>query len=436
MIRRLALLPLAAALAGAGEPPLRLPVAVASPGLQCLALPAAVLAAARSPGLADLRLVDARGRDVPMALTDPAPPLHRVVVPALPILAPAERLIVTGVSLSVDAAGGRRIARIDGVPAGDAMVVRGALYDTRAVSGPARSLVVAIAAPPGQPIAYQVESSRDLRQWRLLGGTVMFPLPGAGTTPLRVPLDGSELSGDWLRLTWQAVPVPPPVMPQPGGAPLKTQPPSTPPLPGVATLAVAVDPPAAVQPAMAPTVTDRHRIEVALPFATLLRSITVLARGEDVLVPFVLETRTGPDAPWEPFAGGIARPEGATIVPMPGRPIAVLRLVADPRSAGFTSPPRLEFRFPPRDLRFIARAVGAHVLTIGTTGAASRLLPAEALGVPARPCGRLAAPAPMLALTPPDIAMPARQRLLWAILLGASAGLAGLAWLLWRGQAR
>lgn len=399
---------------------LRLSVPAAGEGTRCLRLPATVLASSRSPGLADIRLFDARGRALPIALRVPAPALRRQALAPLPVRGPADRLLVTGVSLRVDGDGQARIARVDGdLRAADPAVptvLLGVLLDARRQDGAARALVLDMEAPPEQPVAVSVAASRDLSNWRPLGEATLYRRAGAPSPRLSVPLNDAALAGDWLRVAWRGegrLLAPVAVR---GAALLRLAPPAE------ATLEAATPQPA-----------DPRRMDVALPFAAPLASVAVLPGGSDLLVPFRLLGRTDREQPWTLLGTGVARRAGTTeTVRLEAGRLAAIRIEADPRSTGFSAPPRLRLGFAARELLFAGSGAGPYALAVGKAGAATALLPSATLGQPVAPCVEPTAAAPRLTLAAPTGGMPRRQMLLWAVLLVATAFLAAMAWLLWR----
>ena len=144
----------------------RVPVtAAAGASLQKLDVPARVLAASRDAGLGDLRIFDARGRSLPIALSPLAAPrvLRTVRLEPLPILGSPDALTVSGVSLRIDA-GRNNVVRVQGLPAeASEAKLLGVLLDTRGLADPVDRLRLVATIPRGRPIGFTIEVSNDLR---------------------------------------------------------------------------------------------------------------------------------------------------------------------------------------------------------------------------------------------------------------------------------
>jgi hypothetical protein len=420
----------AAAPAGSdGDPQgyaLRLPVTIGGDApVQRLALPPAALAAVRAPGLADIRVFDARGRTMPMARVVATPTERRDVLAAMPILGAADAFRVSGLSLRIDRAGDAQVARVDGTiaPGRDGSVLLGTLFDARALTGEGRALTLDVDMPANQPVTFAVEASRDLSAWRSLGEkTVYRGASGAGWAAT-IALTDAGLAGDYLRVTWRLAsrPLSPIVV---HGATLLSRP------AGAGTLAW-VD-------AQLPADGDLRTIDVAIPFALPIAALRIEPAGEDMLVPVRILGRDDAEQPWNVLGEGIAAGQGDAIT-LDGRPYRLLRIAADPRSPGFSAAPALRIGFVPRDLMFLTAGRAPFTLAAGRAGAGDAYLPVEALMTQAagRPPGLAdvaARPVRVTLADAGDDGRDARRTVLWLILLTATALLAGLVWLLWRGR--
>jgi hypothetical protein len=125
----------------------RIPVTAAPDApLQRLLLPAEALVRLQSAGYADLRLFNAAGQPVPMALAQ-VPTINsaeeqKVKLTAYPILGSATSTAagLEGLSLRIEERQGRRVVQLNtggGTATGGQQKVLGALLDARAVSVPA-----------------------------------------------------------------------------------------------------------------------------------------------------------------------------------------------------------------------------------------------------------------------------------------------------------
>ncbi|WP_344694525.1 DUF3999 family protein [Sphingomonas cynarae] len=391
--------------------------------VQRLALPPAALAVVRTPGLADIRLFDARGRAMPIARLSATPAERRDTLAAMPILGAADAFRVSGMSLRIDRAGDARIARVDGTiaPGTDGSVLLGTLLDARAVTGEARALTLDADMPAGQPVTFTVEASRDLSDWRSLGRKTVYRAATDTARNATIALEDAGLSGDYLRVTWRLASRPlSPIAVR--GATLRSRP--------AASVALAW------VTARLPSGGDARTIDVATPFALPIAALRLVPAGDDMLVPVRILGRDDAEQPWTLLGEGIAARTGEDIA-LTGGPYRLLRIAADPGSSGFSASPGVRVGFAPHDLMFLTAGRAPFTLAVGRAGARDAYLPVAALMTQAagRPVGIAQADAPPARVTladAGDTGRDMRRTVLWLILLGATALLAGLAWLLWR----
>jgi hypothetical protein len=121
----------------------------------------------------------------------------------------------------------------------------------------------------------------------------------------------------------------------------------------------------------------------------------------------------------------------------PIRPYRTIRIEADERTAGFSAPPTIQLVFAPKSIAFLAAGQAPYTLAVGRAGAATPYLALDSLVDDAGrslPDAVVAAPETPLDLMPVERGGLAdgRSWLLWAILIGATGLLAGMAWRLWR----
>ncbi|MCW5637330.1 MAG: DUF3999 family protein, partial [Rubrivivax sp.] len=208
----------------------RAPIAIEQPGaFMRLPLPASAYAMSRQAGLADLRVVDARGERVPFALLGARAPRSRseelarpVHVYPLPALRAGEKEPASPLEVQVvgDRITVRRLERRGGAAgvatAGDAARRSpGWLFDLgeRRVDGtpegPPALLRLAWSGPAEFIAGYQLELSDDLKQWRRAGGGQVLALQPAagqptGTLAQRdVPLPRhGDRGARFVRLRW------------------------------------------------------------------------------------------------------------------------------------------------------------------------------------------------------------------------------------------
>lgn len=414
---------------------LELPITL-HPGLtnvQRIDLPAAVLAASRSPDLGDLRVLDANGEPQMIErLNLPAGSVKTsVALPALLILGRPGALKVTGVELRLDGRDGARVARIDGAVEPAAVVVLGTLFDTRSIEAPAASLTLEADLPIGQPVLMQVDSSDNLRDWQPLAEKMVYRA-ASGDAPAAVAMDGARLKGRYLRLRWRAeAPLVSPIMVR--GATLVTEVGAAPVLHRV--------------PMIGAERKDAHDIRLAVVNPVAMAAIDIVPARTGMLVPVTISGRVNREAPWTELGSGtvLRLQEGGKLrrnAPLPLRPgpISEMRITADSRTAGFVAVPEMATLLPPVTIVFIASGKPPYRLAVGQAGAKPAWLAFLGDNAPSGYTGQLppaasvAVPAgqPSLMVTPePDFS--ARRLMLWAVLLLGTAALAAMVFKLRRG---
>lgn len=423
---------IAAATAGSDNAPQsyarRVPIVVAAgSAVQRLAMPAALLAASRAAKLSDVRVFDATGRPMPVARATPAAGVaRRYELSALPILGAADALRVTGVSLRLDDAGSARVAQVDGTPSGRPVeaIMLGILLDARTVAGRADTLTLDADVPRAQPVTLTVEASADLKDWRSLGEQVVYRT--AENAESRIKLGSAVLDDDYLRVTWRAA--------------SRLLAPVT-----IRKAALLMQPGAAARVSIAaslPPLADAHAVEFGWPSASVIDTLEMILTGNDVIVPVRVFGRDDREQPWTLIGSGTATRATAEATPsrgiaLNGRAYRTVRIEADQRSTGFTSPPAVRLGFSSRAILFLAAGKPPYILTSGRANAPDVYLPAGALmsqasGGPV-PSASTAAAELVLRLAPVhDATAVQRQTLLWGLLLAATALLAAMAWVLWK----
>jgi hypothetical protein len=204
----------------AEEPALRhsapITVVQAAPFVQ-LALPASAYARSQGDALQDLRVVDARGERVPFALLAPRAsesqdllqqrpatlyPLPRKPAAGQPWASPVE-VVVQGERISVRRLGGGKTAgaALAAVPGSAGWLID---MGERGRDEPApRSLLIAWSGPAEFSAAYDIETSEDLRSWRVGGSGQLMALTSA-TGPLTQPsVVLPAAAGRFVRLVWR-----------------------------------------------------------------------------------------------------------------------------------------------------------------------------------------------------------------------------------------
>ena len=450
----------------------RLPLAtVPGAALQRVVLPAQVLAALQTADYRDIRIFNAQGQPVPMALaaggaaTALAATEKQITLPAYPILggagASAGTLAQEGLSLRIEEQQGRRVVQINtssstpAAPSGQQVL--GALFDTRTLGAPAVSLALDVDLPPAQPVSFQVATSRDLTRWSPLASTVLYRAPAqegaAGAAQLgssTIHLTGADLKDQYLRVTWA---------PAQGGVDLA----ANVALRG-ATVTTSRSAAAAARPTVQvnlPTQNKPHELGFSLPFATPVAAIGITPQGSNVLVPVRVLGRNGNQQPWTSLAEGVVyslqtagvdqRSAAITLPSYQGNSWRDIRVEADTKTPGFTAPPAVSVEFDPVQLVFVASGDAPFTLAAGlpasdAQAAASAYLPLQSLVPgyqPAQentlPLARTEVAAAGAANVPASVQAPdlsnktsTKTMVLWGVLLAGVLALGLMAWALAR----
>jgi len=452
----LAALALVATAAHAEPAPYRYqaPIAVEAPApFVQMALPVAAYGHVEQDDLRDLRIVDAKGERVPFAFL---PPLATVQLseqvreatlyplPARPTSAgvwpsPVD-VVVEGDRISVHRRGG---------PAATVAVAPresgGWLIDTgqaRRGDPPPKSLTLRWSGPAEFSVAYRIETSDDLRDWRPAGSGQLMALQSAGAT-LAQPVVGLGASaGRFVRLVWA----------EPGASPTLT---------GASVLVaerqrVAMDstreltiaPSPAPAPAGGAPADPAAKRALHFDLGGVLPLVDIDLRFDTGthVAPVRVQGRVRADQAWRDVAGGVfyRLERGGEVgtspaLAVPGA-VRYLRLVPDERSASLDGvAARLVVHASLASVVFAAQGEPPFRLLAGSRDAPSGALPVSAVvpqidGERARfgraTLGAFSADA-AAARVAEEASRQARLRpwLLWSVLI---AGVAGLGVLVWR----
>jgi Protein of unknown function (DUF3999) len=452
----------------------RIPLTLAAGApLQRLPLPAEALVRLQTSGYADVRIFNAQGQAVPMALAGTDVPgrsaQQQVLLPAYPILGASTGLGIgglEGLSLRIEERQGRRVVQINTPPGSSSTVgdsagnltsssspaqrVLGALLDARAVAAPAASMTLDVELPAGQPVTFSVQASKDLRTWRPLASTVLYRAaePGGSAIPAAelgnntLDLGLTNLEGQYLRVSW-------------GDAAVTLR---------GATLATSrAGMRQRVSASMArPALANAHELGFTLPFATPVAALKITPQASNVLVPVRVLGRNDRNQPWAvlasavvyrlaPAASGQVGDQVNAPVELRSGPMREIRIEADKKTAGFAEAPDIALQFEPAQIIFLASGQGPFTLAVGLAGDGKLLSPylplaslipgyqpmqentlAAAQADVARIDGAVAAAGPLVAAQPASDGLPSRSLLLWGILLAGTLALALMAWALHR----
>lgn len=399
----------------------RLAVTPAAGGAeQRIVLPAASLMALRNPTNSDLRLFDASGRSLPIALLwNNEAARDTAVSVAVTTIVGRTPLPAEGVVLTI---GPDRIARA--VSQSDGSVSEhpvAALVDTRKLEGPASALDLSIEIPAGHLVTLTASASRDLSTWDVL--TEQTFLRSGGTAPVipaRVELGGIDLKGCYLRISWQGE----------QGVTVKS---------ASVLVRSAQSPPPVIIPTQPLALSDPHALTIKLPRREPPAAIRVQLTGGEGVVPLRYSAALAPDEGWLPTGAAILRGETAANLPFARNPGRYVKIEADKRTLGFSAPPRIELVYEPREL--LARFSGKppYVLAAGNAAAPSVFLGATDIVAQADLAKLPQATVEERAVAPVSLTSVAeggavfnRRAALWLALLAGTAVLAFAVWRLMR----
>lgn len=379
---------------------------------QRIALPAAALVALRTANLGDVRLFDGDGRSLPLALAPATPePTETIDVPTWPVVA---RTTPQGnmVALTI---GPDKVARVVGV-AGEAGPERevAALIDTRNITGPVVAVQLAASLPVQQPVTLSLAASKDLAAWEPLADKTLFRTDAAGNQleDTVLPLARANLKDRYLKVTWDA----------PEGVSVV----------GAAVVTGGGDAPVMIGvPATGAEMESPMEVRLTLPRAHRAKALIVALAGNEGVAPATLEARAHAEAPWQVVAAATLRSDQPATLELPPSPGTELRLMADPRTAGFSAAPDITVQYD--EVTLLTRFSGKppYRLAVGLENAPSTLLAVRDI----LPQGS-AANLPQAIVTQGDPAVIAlnpqgrdgplgkRSAILWLVLLIGVAGLA------------
>ncbi len=438
--------------ADAESPPgyaLRLPITLAPDApLQRLQLPAQALVQLQSSGYSDVRIFNAQGQPVPMALSRDltnAADRGQVKLPAFPILGGESTAALDGLQLRIDERQGQRVVQVStatGVAGPAAQKVLGALLDARAVKTPVVAIALDVAMPTAQAITFNVQASKDLKNWRQVADTVLFKTDTTSLGESSVELPAQDLSGHYLRVTWlgdngQTAATLPGVKLR--GATLTTAASG-----GVTRVAAAVAPPVLVNP---------HEFSFSLPFSAPVAALRIDPVGSNTLVPVRVLGRNDRSQPWATLANTVVykltaggKTQTSVPVELAGAAVRDIKIEADKKTPGFAAAPEVSVLFEPVQLVFLASGAGPFTLAVGAANLASAYLNLPSLIPGYQPGQESKLPLAMVETSGagPAIAasgaasnsIPTRSLVLWGVLIAGTLALGAMAWVLMRQSSR
>ena len=427
-----------------------------------VALPAATIAALRTPDGGDLRVFNAAGQLLPYALINAAtqpqtrPDTAGQRLLALPIHsgssdatatagnAPTLRIIEGPQRRVIEYSAADAPGKAKAPPA--AAEVRGWLFDTRSIDSELRAVELEATLPAATIVKVSLSASSDLKSWRNLASDVpVFEFPsadasaGAGPVNRRINLPaGTRLKDQYLRLTWSGAGA---------GA-----------LPVTALRAIGSGDVASVPPVVLdlgpPASTSEDAAQWTLPSALRAQGLRLSTNATNALMPVRISTRARAGEPWRVVATSVvyrlAGADGvANVNPSQPLPYALEREVRVEAQPGYKLsgvPLILALEYPPLHALFVATGQGPFTVASGKAGLASAALPvatvmpgykvADEFGLPVlqaqpEPGSVAATGRPAGAGAPGGNAMTTdwlnRTTLLWGVLVLAVLVLGGLA---------
>lgn len=416
------------------------PVTVQSgAGLQRLALPASVLATLRQADLADLRIFNAEGQMLSMALSrapdSQARERQRHQRPVYPLMASAQAPSTSGWTLRIEEQN-QRAVQVDA--SGQAVPVEnrveGYLVDTRNIEHSAVALNLEGEWPAHQMLSLEISTSKDLRTWTPVGSGVLYRSEsGTMGTGGALSISPTALRDKYLRITWPPQ-SPPPRLTQ---VVIETE------QPGPA-------PAAPVRARLQTEKIDAHERRFTLPFASRLSALEIEPERQNSLLPVTVSGRMSAAEPWSHLSSGVVyqiedqgRAEKNTVIGLPAAQYREIRIAADARGAGLGDDPVVLAHFAPVQVVFLASGGPPYTLAAGNVNDKAAYLPLNTLIPNHKPLDEQKLPMAAVALSEAEASTPvvpsgtatapSRQALwLWAVLLSAVAALAGMVWVLLR----
>ena len=367
---------------------LRLPVVpVADAALQRLILPAQALVSLQTSNYSDLRIFNAQGQSLPMALTTGAAQVQtaarQVTLVAYPIVGSADSAGLDGLSLRIEEQQGKRVVQINAGnntstrSAAEPQKVLGILLDARTLDMPVASITLDVDFPVNQPLNFMVYSSKDLKNWALLTETVLYRGESAnglakqqlGDSKLALPT--VDLAGNYLRVTW-ANPAG-----QMGAVNLR----------GATLTAPQSLQRQRVDASMAsPVLSNPHSLSFTLPFATPLAALKIIPKGENVLIPVRVLGRDLPSQPWSLLTASViyklasaGKVQVSGPLELPKNSYREIQIEADKTSPGFAAAPEVTLQFEPAQIVFLASGPLPYTLAAGLSQSTAAYMPIASL---------------------------------------------------------
>lgn len=361
--------------AGAGHEPtssqdfaLSMPIEAGSGQLQRVDLPAAALIAFQRADKGDIRIFDAQGRPLSLALLPTYPAELAVTrIKAIPF-APTDHAGKNTV-VSIKMANGAEAISVEADHDAPEASEHTILLDTRQITQPVASISLAADMPVQKPVTVTVAAGADLAHWQVLAQQVLFRpdqsanLLGSG----KIGLGGEALGGRYLRVSWSGAPAS-----MVTGADLVTTP-----VPVARRINVA---------ARGAVLVDAHHVRFALPAGLRPSALLVAMTAKDGVVPLRLLGRSSPEQSWAPIAlGSLRQGEQGALLELGDGVAREFMIEADARSAGFSKAPDLTLQFEPVAVLAAFNGAPPYRLAVGHAEAAPKFFSTTELGAKSGP---------------------------------------------------
>ena len=425
---------------------LRLPItAVPDAPLQRLQLPAQALVQLQSSGYSDVRIFNAQGQPVPMALsrvaTNPAE-RGQINLTAFPILGGESSDPLDGLQLRIEERQGQRVVRLSTAQSAvnpAAQKVLGALFDARAVNLPVVAMALDVDLPTAQPITFNLQASKDLKNWRQVADTVLYKTDAASLGAATLELPAQEVSNHYLRVTWADD------TGQLAAVKLRSVTLST-----AAAGSVINRVAAQVAP---PTLVNPYTFSFSLPFVTPIAALRIDPAGSNTLVPVRVLGRNDRSQPWATLASTVVyqltaggKTQNSGPIELPDATVREIKVEADKNTPGFAAAPAVSVLFNPVQLVFLANGAGPFTLAVGAANLPSAylslpsLMPGYQMGQENKlPVAKVEASSAGQVIVPTgaaDGSLPTRSLVLWGVLIAGALALAAMTWALTKQNSR
>lgn len=393
-------------------------------------LPAAAVAEIVRPDLGDVRIYDAKGRTLSLALaydrSGESSLLKSHDLTAIPLTTGPDGAAVT---VSVEVKAGDATVEVTATDAAAAADKRAAvLIDTRSLTLPVAGIELAAQLPRQVPVAFALESSTDLKTWEPLADKVLLR-PGNDPEVLgqpRIALPAVNLKDRYIRISWEA------------GPDIAVT--------GAKVLEAVERQPARVElETSGAALSNPHELRFAPQISVPIAAVKLELAGSDGIVPVQLFGRDDPSEPWGLLANAtLKQGEGPVALELSGATLREYRIAADPRSAGFSKVPLVSLAVDPITVFAAFNGEGPFNLAVGNTHAKPAWLDPADFGTPSdllrawhlQAEVESAGDAPVIKLAPaaPERPLDPRKVALWAALVLGALILAFAAWRLVRTQ--